>query len=450
MVTAPMSPALPGSSSRRWPRVIGAVGAIVVLAACPAGGDAPTGPDVTVASVVVSGSVQSVEAGSTIQFNATARNASGTTLNGKTFTWTSSNTSVATVSSSGTVTGVGAGGVTIAAKEAESGISGSIAVTVTPPPIPVASVTVTASRDTLLQAGSLQLTATLKDADGNTLAGRTVSWSSSDNALATVSGSGVVSGVAAGGPVTITASAEGKQGTKQLVVKARTATRVVAAPRFAMLGVATDSTFAVSAFDSAGTAIPNPVVAWTSVTPAIASVSVTGKVSAVAVGTARVVARVNDAVDTATVAVADSTTLVSTAFVGGQVAADAKPGATITVPVVLEMGRVSPTGDLGAAQFTLTFDAAVLEFVSAASPLSGSTSHHVPQPGEFRFSYAGTAAQNKASVTLVTVTLKVATNAAVGERRDLALTYTAKPASTSFKEYAQPLVFSGRITIVAP
>src|SRR5204862_8047129 len=65
---------------------------------------------------------------------------------------------------------------------------------------------------------TVQLTATPKDANGNTLTGRVVTWQSSNSAIASVNGSGLVSGVAAGGPVTITATSEGRSGTSAITV----------------------------------------------------------------------------------------------------------------------------------------------------------------------------------------------------------------------------------------
>src|SRR5213079_1687758 len=56
-----------------------------------------------------------------------------------------------------------------------------------------------------------------KDASGNALTGRTITWSSSDNSVATVSSSGLVSGVVAGS-ATITATSEGQSGTAAITV----------------------------------------------------------------------------------------------------------------------------------------------------------------------------------------------------------------------------------------
>ncbi|TMQ66809.1 MAG: Ig-like domain-containing protein [Candidatus Eisenbacteria bacterium] len=76
-------------------------------------------------------------------------------------------------------------------------------------PTPVASVAVSPGSATIAMAGSVSLTATPKNASGGTLSGRVVTWSSDNTAAATVNGSGLVSGVAAGS-ATITATCEGK------------------------------------------------------------------------------------------------------------------------------------------------------------------------------------------------------------------------------------------------
>ena len=72
----------------------------------------------------------------------------------------------------------------------------------------VNSIAVTAASSTLAVGATETLTATAKDASGNTLSGITFTWSSSDSAVATVDSAGVVTGVAAGS-ADITASASG-------------------------------------------------------------------------------------------------------------------------------------------------------------------------------------------------------------------------------------------------
>jgi len=167
-----------------------------------------------VASVTVTPASASVQAGQTQQLTATLKDANGNILTGRTVTWSSNNTSVATVSSSGLVSAKTAGSATITATS--EGQSGTSAITVTP--VPVASVMVTPATASVAVGSTVQLTATPKDANGNPLTGRVITWQSSNSAIAGVNGSGLVTGAVAGGPVTITATSEGQSGTAAVTV----------------------------------------------------------------------------------------------------------------------------------------------------------------------------------------------------------------------------------------
>ena len=67
-----------------------------------------------------------------------------------------------------------------------------------PPPTPVASVTISPGPATLSVGGTTQLSATMRDAQGNVLTGRTVTWTTSAQGVATVSTTGLVTAVAVG------------------------------------------------------------------------------------------------------------------------------------------------------------------------------------------------------------------------------------------------------------
>ncbi|MBA3656396.1 MAG: lamin tail domain-containing protein [Gemmatimonadaceae bacterium] len=82
-----------------------------------------------VTTVTVSPATSSVVVGATQQFTATGKDANGVVVS-TTFTWTSSNSSVATVSSSGLATAVAAGTATITATSA-NGVAGTAVLTVT-------------------------------------------------------------------------------------------------------------------------------------------------------------------------------------------------------------------------------------------------------------------------------------------------------------------------------
>lgn len=190
----------------------------LLLAACsssPTGNTPPPPPPpVTVASVTLNTATASVVQGQTATLMATARDAGGTAIAGKSFTWQSSNAAIASVSG-GVVTGVAPGGpVTITATS--EGKSATAQVTVTAAPVQVVEVTPTSAS---LQVGGTQaLTAVTKIQGGAVVTGRTVAWNSSNPAIASVSDAGVVTAVSAGGPVTVTATSEGKTGSAQITV----------------------------------------------------------------------------------------------------------------------------------------------------------------------------------------------------------------------------------------
>src|SRR5256714_1434884 len=86
------------------------------------------------------------------------------------------------------------------------------ATTVTSGNVPVAAVTVSPASTSVAVGATAQLAAVTRDSAGNTLTGRTVTWTISNSAVATIAASGLVTGVATG-TVTITATSEGQSGT---------------------------------------------------------------------------------------------------------------------------------------------------------------------------------------------------------------------------------------------
>jgi uncharacterized protein YjdB len=170
---------------------------------------------VGIASIVVTPTPTTVAVGQTRQLTAVARDAATAPIAGVTFVWASAATATATVDAAGLVTGRAAGTVNVTASVGT--VSGSSAVTVTP--APVATVTVTPPAPNVVAGQQVQLTATVKDAAGNVLTGRVVTWSSSNVLIATVNASGLVSTLLLKGTVTITATSEGKSGTSSVTVQ---------------------------------------------------------------------------------------------------------------------------------------------------------------------------------------------------------------------------------------
>ncbi|HEY6156192.1 MAG TPA: Ig-like domain-containing protein [Gemmatimonadales bacterium] len=84
---------------------------------------------------------------------------------------------------------------------------------------PVASVAVTPESLTVVVGGTRQLVATLKDAKGNVLRGRQVTWTSSAPTVASVTATGLVTAVALGS-ATIGVTSEGHSGSSSITVVA--------------------------------------------------------------------------------------------------------------------------------------------------------------------------------------------------------------------------------------
>jgi hypothetical protein len=86
-------------------------------------------------------------------------------------------------------------------------------------PKPVASVSVTAATTVISVGQQIALNFIALDASGAALTGRTVTWASSNTLVATVTTTGIVSGVSPG-TATITATVEGKVGSTVITVQA--------------------------------------------------------------------------------------------------------------------------------------------------------------------------------------------------------------------------------------
>jgi uncharacterized protein YjdB len=240
---------------------------------------------IPVGSVTVAPPSKSLLVTQTVSLSATVRDSAGTVVTDRVVTWGSNNTGVATVSSGGLVTAVGPGTATITAtSETKSGTS-----TITVSPVPVGIVIVQPGSATTRITGTTQLTAVTEDSVGGVLTGRTVTWGSSDPTVATVSSSGLVTGVAVG-TVTITATSEGKNGTSAITVTKIPVGSVTVAPPTKALLVTQTVTLAATVKDSAGTVVTDRVVTWGSSSTGVATVTAAGVVTAVAPGTATITA----------------------------------------------------------------------------------------------------------------------------------------------------------------
>jgi uncharacterized protein YjdB len=213
-------------------------------------------------------------------------------------TWSSSNASVATVNSSGVVSGIAAGTANIIYTLSNNGCSAQASIAITVNAVPtVAAITGT----TTLCAGK---TVTLKDATTGGV------WSSNNTALATVSTTGVVTGVS-GGIDTIRYTVTNSSGcsTSSIAIVTINALPVVS-PIVGSTSVCTGSVITFTDATTGG--------AWSSSNTAVATVGSAGVVSILKAGTATISYTVtNSSGCTASASLALTATTVTAAAITG-------------------------------------------------------------------------------------------------------------------------------------
>jgi Tol biopolymer transport system component len=149
----------------------------------------------------------------------------------------------------------------------------------------VASVTMNVEADTIVRGSVLQLEATPLDAAGNPLEDRSISWSSSDPLLATVTQTGLVEAVGLG-IATITATSEGRSAAAAITLSAN----VTVSRRLPTTFVGDTTQLYAALSDADGTAIPGAVDEWISSNETVAVVDSDGLVTGVSAGVATILA----------------------------------------------------------------------------------------------------------------------------------------------------------------
>lgn len=255
-----------------------------------------------VASINTTVTSDTLDTGAQVNLNITPRDAANVALTGRPFTAVSADTSIARVAVIGTsaiqITGGSVGTTTVTVTA--GAISQPIAIRVIP--ISVASVQV-AGTTSLQRNNTFQFTATTRDGLGNVLTGRVVTWSSSNTNVATVSSTGLVTGVA-GGSATITATSEGVQGTLTVNVVTDVASVTVAPSSFTLTTLGGTQQLTATARNASNVVLSERIVTWSSLNPNVAAVNATtGLVTAVASGSTQIRATVEGVVGSATVTV---------------------------------------------------------------------------------------------------------------------------------------------------
>ena len=277
--------------------------ALALIVAC--GGDdeaAPTEPPEPPVATTVSISPASVDLssfGETLQLTAAVADQNGQAMAGAPVSWTTSDNSVASVSAGGLVTAVANGSATVTATSGSAAGTGSVTVAQR-----AARIDVSPDAHTFSSLGdSLRLTAAPFDANDNAVEDATVTWSSADEAVATVDASGLV--VAAGnGTASITAQAGAAGGAAAVTVSQVIVEMDVVPAAMTLFSLGDTIRLVATGVDANGHPGPAMAVTWVSQNDAVASVDSRGLVTAVRTGSTDVFATAAELLDSAGVTVA--------------------------------------------------------------------------------------------------------------------------------------------------
>lgn len=286
-------------------------------------GKVTVGNGISVTGVTLDKTTATVAVDKTITLNATIKPSDATT---KSVTWSTDNSSIATVSTSGVVTGKKAGTATITAKTDDGNYRATCKVTVTgtAATIAVTGVTLSPTSTSVAVGSTVVLTPTVTPSNASNKA---VSWASSNTGVATVN-NGTVTGQSVGNAtITVTTTDGQKTAICTVNVTAKTSTDVVKSVSLNKTELTLDvgKTETLKATVTSGNAT-NQTVTWSASGDA-ATVNSNGVVTAVKAGEAIITAtaggqsasctvKVNTTVkldkETLSLKVNDTTTLVAT------------------------------------------------------------------------------------------------------------------------------------------
>jgi len=240
----------------------------------------------TVASIAVTPVGLTLGIGINQQYVATATYSDGSSAdltNG--VTWSSSDTTMATIDSSGLATTVAAGQVTITATAGALSDQSTLTIVAAH----LTSISVTPSVVSI-GAGTTQLfTATGSFDDGSTQLLLNVTWSSSSNS-ATMNSSGLATGVSPG-TATITATSGSVSGTASLTVTGASLVSIAVTPANSTMAPDTTKQFtATGTFSDSSTQDVSAVVVWTSSSPAHATITSQGLATGLTAGATTITA----------------------------------------------------------------------------------------------------------------------------------------------------------------
>ena len=264
----------------------------VYIAAYALDGSGVTGPltinvieRIPAESVSLDKEILTLEEGGEDTLTATVSPAEATNRN---VTWTSSNPAVAAVDENGKVTAVCGGSAVITVKTVDGGYTDTCTVTVTVKTVAVDSVSLDKDTLRLEVGGEDTLTATVSPAEATNKA---VTWTSSDESVATVDENGKVTAIGAGDADITVTSVDGSKDAVCAVTVVIPVSSVALNKSEITLAIGTEEALATVLSPEDAT---NKTVTWASSDDTVAAVDENGKVTALSIGTVTITVTTED------------------------------------------------------------------------------------------------------------------------------------------------------------
>ena len=345
---------------------IGNGSATVTATSGALGADASVTVAQRVAEVVVAPAASTLfSVGDTLRLSAAALDALGSPVSERSFVWSSDDESVATVDSTGLVSAVRSGSVLVSASV--EGAAGSASVTVAQLAVEVRMTPAALALDAI--GDTARLVAEALDANGHLVVEAHYTWSSSNELVATVDSTGLVTATGLGSS-TVRAAAGGaganQVGSATVTVAGRVE-EIRLLPLNATVPAIGDTVrLAASAHDADGRVLPGAAFEWRSSDVEVAAVDDAGLVTGRGAGLTTVTASAGGL--SATTSIVVGTALPSVELVA---VTEARSGTTFDVGLRLDMSELSHTA--GAVAVRISFDPALVKY----DPGRNATTDHV-------------------------------------------------------------------------
>lgn len=175
------------------------------------------------------------------------------------------------------------------------------------PPAPVlTTLNVVLTNSSVNVGASVVATAAGFDQNNASISTSVVAWSVGSPTVASISSSGVLTGLSAG-TTTVVATVGAKTGNASLSVISPTAASITVTPTSVTLLVGATQTITATTFDNTNNVLTGRPITWTSSAPSVASVSAGGVVTAVAVGASTITATSDSKSATVAITVSNAT-----------------------------------------------------------------------------------------------------------------------------------------------